>query len=96
MLPVASANAGANAPEASFSISSMISLVIAGLTQLNRKRWKDMPPPAGVTAEQWQGFLDHRKAKREALTPRAYQLLSNKLGKHAGRMAARPDRRSHR
>jgi hypothetical protein len=74
----------------------MISLVIAGLTQLNRKRWKDMPPPAGVTAEQWQGFLDHRKAKREALTPRAYQLLSNKLGKHAGRMAARPDRRSHR
>lgn len=60
-----------------------IALVAAGLAELNRKRWKDMPPPAGVNSEQWQGFLDHRKAKREALTPRAYQLLSTKLGKHA-------------
>jgi hypothetical protein len=49
-----------------------------------KARWpKDMPPPAGVSEEQWAGYIDHRKAKREHLTPRAYQLLSNKLAAHA-------------
>lgn len=44
-----------------------------------RKRWKDMPPPPGVSDVQWRGFLDHRKARRQSLTFRAYQLLCGKL-----------------
>jgi hypothetical protein len=48
-----------------------------------RIRWKDMPPRAGVTGVQWQGFIDPRKAKRETLTPRVYELLSGRLAKHA-------------
>jgi len=49
-----------------------------------KARWpKDMPPPEGVSADQWAGYIDHRKAKREHLTPRAYQLLSTKLAAHA-------------
>ena len=49
-----------------------------------RARWpKTMPPPEGVSAEQWAGFIDHRKAKRAPLTPRAYDLLVKKLAKHA-------------
>lgn len=47
------------------------------------RRWKNVPPPAGVTAEQWRGFLDYRKARRQTLTDRAYQLLCGKLAKHA-------------
>ncbi|MFZ3484257.1 helix-turn-helix domain-containing protein [Sphingomonas sp. 3-13AW] len=49
-----------------------------------KRRWpKDMPPPAGVTEDQWAGYIDHRKAKRNTLTPRAYELLVDKLDKHA-------------
>ncbi|WP_288935548.1 hypothetical protein, partial [uncultured Sphingomonas sp.] len=47
-------------------------------------RWpKDMPPPPGVSEDQWAGFIEHRKAKRETLTLRAYQLLCGKLVRHA-------------
>ncbi|WP_419828304.1 hypothetical protein [Sphingomonas sp.] len=53
------------------------------LDGLGRKRWRDMPPPAGVSFVQWGGFLAHRKAKRETLTPRAYQLLCGKLARLA-------------
>lgn len=49
-----------------------------------KRRWpKDMPPPPGVSDEQWSGFIEHRRAKRETLTVRAYQLLAGKLLKHA-------------
>lgn len=52
----------------------------AALIDARKLRWpKDMPPPAGVSGEQWSGFIEHRKAKRAPLTPRAYQLLSGKL-----------------
>jgi hypothetical protein len=45
-----------------------------------KRRWpKHMPPPAGVSDEQWTGFVDHRRAKRSALTPRAYELLCARL-----------------
>ncbi|WP_206432121.1 hypothetical protein, partial [Sphingomonas sp. ABOLF] len=55
-----------------------------GAVASSKRRWpKDMPPPAGVTDDQWAGFIDHRKAKRNALTPRAYQLLVAKLAEHA-------------
>ena len=57
-----------------------IAVVIGGLA---RRRWRDMPPPAGVTAAQWAGFLEHRKAKRQTLTHRAYELLCTKLTKFA-------------
>jgi hypothetical protein len=49
-----------------------------------KRRWpKDMPPPEGVSDEQWAGFVAHRAAKRQPLTPRAYELLVNKLAAHA-------------
>jgi len=49
-----------------------------------KARWpKDMPPPVNVSDDQWAGFVQHRIAKRERLTPRAYQLLSAKLGEFA-------------
>ncbi|WP_322612201.1 hypothetical protein, partial [Sphingomonas desiccabilis] len=55
-----------------------------GAAAASKRRWpKDMPPPAGVADDQWAGFIDHRKAKRNALTPRAYQLLVAKLAEHA-------------
>jgi hypothetical protein len=55
-----------------------------GAAPAGKRRWpRDMPPPAGVTADQWAGFIDHRKAKRNSLTPRAYQLLLAKLDEHA-------------
>ena len=45
-----------------------------------KPRWpKDMPPPPGVSDEQWAGFIEHRKAKRNPLIPRAYDLLVAKL-----------------
>lgn len=49
-----------------------------------KSRWpRAMPPPAGVSEEQWVGFIEHRKAKRQPLTDRAYQLLTNRLTEHA-------------
>jgi len=45
------------------------------------RRWPvNMPPPNGVSDDQWAGFVDNRKRLRAALTPRAYQLLVEKLG----------------
>ncbi|WP_162527164.1 helix-turn-helix domain-containing protein [Sphingomonas solaris] len=46
---------------------------------VSAKRWKGMPPPAAVSDEQWAGFLAMRRAKRQTLTPRAYELLCRKL-----------------
>lgn len=49
-----------------------------------RAAWpKDMPPPNGVTGEQWAGFVEHRVAKRQRLTTRAYELLTAKLSAEA-------------
>jgi hypothetical protein len=42
-----------------------------------------MPPPAGVSDAQWSGFVAHRKAKREPMTLRAYELLCSKLREHS-------------
>lgn len=65
-----------------------ISLLIAGCTGKPERtaavkaRWpKDMPPPPAVTDDQWAGYIDHRRAKRERLTPRAYELLCGRLAK---------------
>lgn len=55
----------------------------AVISAATAKRWKGMPPPQGVSAEQWRGFLDHRKAMRHTLTDRGYHLLIAKLAKHA-------------
>jgi hypothetical protein len=47
-----------------------------------KRRWpRDMPPPPGVSDEQWAGLVDHRLAKRKPLTPRAYELLCGRLAK---------------
>ena len=43
----------------------------------------DMPPPPNVTDAQWTGFIAHRKAKRQQLTQRAYDLLCGKLRTHS-------------
>lgn len=49
-----------------------------------RAPWpKDMPPPSGVAGDQWAGFIEHRVAKRQRLTPRAYELLTAKLSAEA-------------
>lgn len=49
-----------------------------------KARWpKDMPPPTGVSDDQWAGFIEHRKAKRSTLTRRAYDLLVAKLAEHS-------------
>lgn len=49
-----------------------------------KRRWpKDMPPPPGVSDDQWAGFVQHRVAKRQRLTPRAYELLCGKLAEFA-------------
>ena len=66
-----------------------MSVLIAGCTgkparpaATAKARWpKDMPPPADVTPDQWAGYVDHRRAKRQALTPRAYELLCGRLAK---------------
>ena len=65
-------------------------MLIAGIEDLKAQaaakklRWpKDMPPPPLVTGEQWAGYIEHRRARREPLTPRAYELLVGKLSKHA-------------
>lgn len=60
-----------------------IATLVESLEQLIRKRWRGMPPPPGVTATQWKGFLDHRKSQRKSLTDHAYLLLCNRLEKHA-------------
>lgn len=45
-----------------------------------KRRWpKDMPPPPGVSDDCWAGFIEHRRAKRNALTFHAYRLLLGKL-----------------
>lgn len=64
----------------------VLRIVVAGCRAASRPkaRWpKDMPPPPGVSDDQWAGFIDHRIAKRERLTLRAYQLLCGKLAKYA-------------
>lgn len=43
----------------------------------------DMPPPESVSDQQWSGFIAHRKAKKEPMTPRAYDLLCSKLKAHS-------------
>ncbi|KQM65801.1 hypothetical protein ASE75_06105 [Sphingomonas sp. Leaf17] len=49
-----------------------------------KARWqRNMPPPPGVTDDQWAGFVAHRLAKRSPLTPRAYDLLTGKLARYA-------------
>lgn len=49
-------------------------------TRTRRASWpKSCPPPPGVSEDQWAGFVAHRKAKRQPLTDRAYQLLVAKL-----------------
>jgi hypothetical protein len=65
-----------------------VSALIAGCTgkpirsTAAKARWpKDMPPPPAVTDDQWAGYIDHRRAKRERLTPRAYELLCGRLAK---------------
>jgi hypothetical protein len=67
----------------------MIDIVVAGClpspakpkgTPAAKRRWpKEMPPPPGVSDDQWAGLIDHRRVRRSALTPRAYELLSNRL-----------------
>jgi len=48
----------------------------------SKPRWpKASPPPPGVSDDQWAGFIVHRLAKRQPLTPRAYDLLVGKLAK---------------
>ncbi len=45
-----------------------------------KRRWpKGMPPPPAVSDEQWAGLLDHRRARKSTMTPRAYELLCNRL-----------------
>ncbi|WP_159710104.1 helix-turn-helix domain-containing protein [Sphingomonas sp. AX6] len=53
-------------------------------TGAQKRGWpKDMPPPANVPDDCWAGFIEHRKAKRQTLTPRAYVLLCKKLAELA-------------
>jgi hypothetical protein len=66
------------------SIEQVISAwlgVLVAIRAVEAKRWRGMAPPIGVTGSQWRGFLDHRKALRHTLTPRAYELLCGKLAK---------------
>ncbi len=81
-----SCDAQARAAAAQLSLAVLIAGCGAALDQQQpaKPRWpRDMPPPSGVSAEQWAGFIEHRRAKRETLTPRAYQLLCGKLAKFA-------------
>lgn len=59
-------------------------LIAARTTALNAL-WHGTPPPPGVTDDCWSGFLAHRKAMPKAgkFTPRAYELLCEKLAKLA-------------
>jgi hypothetical protein len=45
------------------------------------KRAKDFPAPDGVSAEQWSGFVQHRRDHKKGgpLNQRAYTILCNKL-----------------
>lgn len=47
--------------------------------------WGGTPPPPGVSDDCWAGFLAHRKSMPKAgkFTPRAYELLCEKLAKLA-------------
>ena len=68
---------------------AMLGIVVAGcrsslsktkLTPTAKRRWpKEMPPPPAVSDDQWAGFVEHRRAKRSTLTPRAYELLCGRL-----------------
>lgn len=42
-----------------------------------------MPPPIGVSDEQWAGFIANRKQLRKPLIDHAYKLLIGKLAKLA-------------
>lgn len=45
-----------------------------------KRRWpRAMPPPVGVSDDQWAGFVSHRLGLRKPLTDRAYDLLIAKL-----------------
>lgn len=67
---------------------AMIAVVVAACTAPARKpatpkrRWPSaMPPPPGVTEDQWAGLVAHRVALRKPLTDRAYELLCGRLAK---------------
>jgi hypothetical protein len=59
----------------------ILASVIDALATAHLKRWRNLPPPPSVSDEQWQGFIDHRRAhpKGGKFTDRAYTLLCNKL-----------------
>ncbi|WBO23950.1 HNH endonuclease [Sphingomonas abietis] len=59
-----------------------VGLVLFGIADIQRRRWRGMPPPHAVSGEQWRGFLDMRKSIRKTLTDRAYVLLCRKLAAH--------------
>jgi hypothetical protein len=48
-------------------------------TERIRKRWKDMPPPPGVSEEIWASFVAYRRSMRKTLTFGAYRPLVTKL-----------------
>lgn len=67
---------------------AMIAVVVAACMAPARKpatpkrRWPSaMPPPPGVTEDQWAGLVAHRVALRKPLTDRAYELLCGRLAK---------------
>jgi hypothetical protein len=66
--------------------SIVLDVLVAACTPPARKpapakrRWPSaMPPPAGVSDEQWAGYVSHRNGLRKPLTDRAYELLVGKL-----------------
>lgn len=66
------------------AIEAGCAAAIAASRKPDKPRWpRTMPPPPGVSDDQWAGFIAHRKAKRSALTDHAYRLLTKKLDQHA-------------
>ena len=78
------------------AVKAMLQAYLAAINAHRAKAlaalWNGTPPPAGVRDEVWSGFLAHRKALPKAgkFTPRAYQLLCEKLAK-LGRQGHNPN-----
>ncbi|MEH3107133.1 MAG: hypothetical protein PGN09_07585 [Sphingomonas fennica] len=66
---------------AALAIAAYLAEVERAAAGAAAKRWRGMPPPAGVPDASWRGFLDNRRSQRKTLTPHAYTLLVHKLTK---------------